>query len=191
MTFTSPNFDLLYASIRQYGRFNEDDRALLGAKVQMKEIFAGDYMLSHGQVCNEIYFILRGSMKLAYSDADQDRTTILNLFAPGDWALDKTSFVSQIPAKSQLQVCTDGLVFTLHIHDLHELVALSQTFLTLGKILYSSKHSVVELNPLQRYQYLLDTHPDYFQCFSLKDIASFLQMTPETLSRVRKKLKAK
>jgi len=44
------------------------------------------------------------------------------------------------------------------------------------------------MTPLQKYQYILDHRPDLIQQFPLKIIASYLKITPETLSRVRDKL---
>lgn len=41
-------------------------------------------------------------------------------------------------------------------------------------------------SPLQRYEELVSRHPDIFSHFSLKDIASFLNITPIHLSRIRK-----
>lgn len=41
---------------------------------------------------------------------------------------------------------------------------------------------------LRRYNHLISTHPDLFNLFSLKDIASFLNITPTHLSRLRRKI---
>lgn len=43
-------------------------------------------------------------------------------------------------------------------------------------------------SPERRYSNLIDNHPDLFELFSLKDIASFLNVTPTYLSRIRKTL---
>jgi hypothetical protein len=44
------------------------------------------------------------------------------------------------------------------------------------------------MTPLEKYQFVLQTRPQLVQVFPLKMIASYLKVTPETLSRVREKL---
>ena len=71
-------------------------------------------------------------------------------------------------------------------------MAQSPVFFQLGKLL---DHGVAALQwkdqlerPDDRYRYLLEHQPEVLQAFPLKHIASFLRMTPETLSRVRQRM---
>lgn len=45
----------------------------------------------------------------------------------------------------------------------------------------------ISKTPLERYTYLIDNNPEIFNLFSLKDIASYLNITPTHLSRLRRK----
>jgi hypothetical protein len=65
-------------------------------------------------------------------------------------------------------------------------------FLQLGKILNEPQRPALydfTNSPEEKYKHLLDNTPQYLQIFPLKQVASYLKMTPETLSRVRRKIK--
>ena len=87
---------------------------------------------------------------------------------------------------------TDGQVFGLNVQDFHQLVKTSDSFFRLGRIFEQAiqnqdfQHN--RLSPEQKYEQLLLTKPELLQHFPLKHIASYLGMTPETLSRIRKKI---
>ena len=72
---------------------------------------------------------------------------------------------------------------------IHELIARSPVFLQLGKILEGAASRIHYLDnsmsPYERYNDLIKNRPLVQQMFTLKLIASYLNMTPETLSRVR------
>jgi hypothetical protein len=83
-------------------------------------------------------------------------------------------------------------VFGLSVWDFHELVKVSDMFFRMGRILEQAiqntdfQHN--RLSPEEKYELLLASKPELLQQFPLKHIASFLGMTPETLSRIRKKI---
>lgn len=117
--------------------------------------------------------------------------SILDLHVENDWVLNHKSFVSQSPSESAIIAFTESEVLEISIASIHYLIGLSQAFLQLNRIieqatsrLYFFDHS---LTPLQKYQYLFENKPQLLQKFPLKFIASFLKITPETLSRVREK----
>ena len=65
----------------------------------------------------------------------------------------------------------------------------SQAFLQFGKILNQTKYRTSlydsSLNPSDKYKFISNTKPELMRAFPLKIIASYLKITPETLSRVR------
>lgn len=71
----------------------------------------------------------------------------------------------------------------------HRLIGQSQSFLQMGKILEESTSRIdfFDNNNTQdeKYQYVLENKPELIQSFPQKLIASYLKITPETLSRVR------
>jgi CRP-like cAMP-binding protein len=102
------------------------------------------------------------------------------------------SFLTQQPSQHIIQATAGSEVLGLHAQDFHELAKVSDIFFRLGRIFEQAiqnqdfQHN--RLTPEQKYELLLATKPEVLQYFPLKHIASYLCMTPETLSRVRKKI---
>lgn len=144
-------------------------------------------LLKEGQVCSFITFLTSGT---AYQSKNIDgEEVILELYTPGDILLNHPSFMHQKPSSEEIKAFTDCEVSVLSIENLHQLIATSQVFLQLAKVLEPSpiQKAIFEriLTPYEKYQLLLELKPSLIQSFPLKMIASFLKITPETLSRVR------
>ena len=179
-------------SIQQIGRFSEQNIADFTDKLQLKTLPKDAFLLQKGQICNAAYFVKTGSLRQYNLNEDNEPLT-LNLFTENDWVLDFDSFMHQKPSNNAIQAFEDTTVFELSIQAIHELIAVSQAFLLLGKLLEIGARDTAfdTLTPDEKYQYLLMKKPQIVQKFPLKYIASYLRMTPETLSRVRKKMNGK
>jgi len=77
----------------------------------------------------------------------------------------------------------------LSIHSIHALVAKSQVFLQLGKLLDLATERThffdTSASPAEKYKYLQQNRSKLLQKFPQKMIASYLKIAPETLSRIR------
>lgn len=100
--------------------------------------------------------------------------------------------MSQKPSESFVQAYAESEILELTVQSLHGLIAESPAFLQMGRILEQATARVHffdnDLTPIQKYEHLLNNRPQLLQKFPLKIIASYLKITPETLSRVREKL---
>jgi hypothetical protein len=106
-----------------------------------------------------------------------------------EWVLNHRSFVTQQPADSSISSFTGGIILELSIQSIHYLIGHSLSFLQLNKIMDNAVSRIVlfdnALAPKEKYLYVLNNRPQLIQEFPLKMIASYLKITPETLSRVR------
>ncbi len=156
-------------------------------RVNEKRVSKGVVLLSEGEVCRDLSFLLKGSFKQYHRNKELDEV-IVNLFVEGDWVLNHQSFTSQKPSTHKIEAFEDSEILTINIHQLHELIGLYPSFFVLGKMLEASNPYDLK-TPEEKYIHLLETRPDFIQKFPLKYIASYLRMTPETLSRVRNKIR--
>jgi CRP-like cAMP-binding protein len=99
------------------------------------------------------------------------------------------SLTEQNPSQNSIIAFSNSEVLVLTLHGFHYLCSQSQSFLQFGKILNQTKYRASlydnALNPVEKYDYINKIRPELSKNFPLKLIASYLKITPETLSRVR------
>ncbi len=184
-------FDEILKSIRQFGKFSEQEQKFFTDKLKIKTFKKGELLLQTGQVCKSIYFIRKGAFR-HYAFINDKTELTLNLFTEDDWVFDQQSFTSQKPSENFIQAFEESKVLELDVLSLHKLVEQSKSFFVLGKLLKAeSDASILNKNivsPEKKYNYILTEKPLLLNRFPLKYIASYLRITPETLSRIRKKV---
>ena len=184
-------FDKVLQSIRKLGSFSEEELSIFTGMLKPNDVPKDSFLLRQGKVCQSFYFINQGSLRQFFITGDSVELT-LNLFTENDWAFDHQSFTSQKPSANSIQAFEDTEIFELDIHAFHGLILKSQSFFKIGKLLEAgllNDHLYNSItSPEDKYLGLLEKKPLWIQKFPLKYIASYLRMTPETLSRVRRKI---
>lgn len=177
--------------LSKIGCFSEDEIQLLENRIIQKQIKKGEVLLNQGEICKSVHFIVKGAF-LQYNFRDEIEQNIIDLHLESEWVLNQQSFVKQKPSENIIEAYTESIVFEINIHTLHHLIGLSPAFFQLSKVLeptHSRTHFFDNsFTPLQKYHYLLENRREIVQVFPLKIIASYLKITPETLSRVREKI---
>lgn len=171
------------------GRYNEEEIRLFQEAIQYRDIKSGEIICQPGEIARAVYFNIKGAF-YQYIPADDSNENIIELYTEAEWFLNHNSFIAQKPADSCIKAYTDGSLIELSIHNLHWLISKSTAFLQLAKIFEQPRIIYFDnkLSPAEKYQYVLEHRPALIQLFPLKMIASYLKITPETLSRVRDQL---
>lgn len=172
------------------GRFSPADAALFDRTVTRQTWVKGDYLLREGAVCRSAHHLLSGSV-CQYREGDGEQQ-VIDLHTAHEWCFNHASFVEQRPSTTNLEVYAEATAISLSVEQLHALIAQSPAFFQLGRILQQGVARLYffdnDLTPNEKYEYILTQRPHLLQAFPLKIIASYLKITPETLSRVREKL---
>lgn len=127
--------------------------------------------------------------------AKEEKDICINLTYENAFFTDYSSFLSQQPTAIQAQALEDCLFYSIEYRQLNYLYGKSMQGMSIGKIfaeqayLRKQQEQILLLTqtPLERYRNLLHQRPDIFQRTPLKIVASYLGLTPESLSRIRKK----
>lgn len=183
-------FSRLLKSIQSFGILSSEDQKQITDRVEVRELKRGDFLLKQGDRCQSIYFVNSGSLR-HFKDIDGYSELTINLFVEGNWVIDHHSFVGQRPSENYIQAFENSTILELSMHALHDLIGKSPSFFMMGKVLENAEPTKEESikSPEEKYRSLLNESPEIIQRFPLKHIASYLGMTPETLSRVRSKIK--
>lgn len=184
-------FEPVRQSIRSFGNFSDERLAQLTACLRPYTIEKGSRLIRESQICQTFYFVNVGAFR-QYQVLDDGTETIVNLFVENDWIFEYKSLITQTPAVTNTEATEDSEALALSLLDFHELVKASDEFFRIGKIFeygnIGQDFRDNRISPEAKYKLLLASKPSIIQRFPLKIVASYLGMTPETLSRVRRKI---
>jgi CRP-like cAMP-binding protein len=185
------SFDLVAQSILNFGKFSVQELSAITNRLAAINVKKNTCVVSEGHICQEFYFINHGNFR-HYEILENGTEATLNLYTEGDWMLEYKSMMTQAPSQAFIQATTDSEVFKLGAWDFHELVKTSDSFFRVGRIfeqaIQNQDYQNTRMTPEEKYALLLVSKPQIIQRFPLKYIASYLGISPETLSRVRRKL---
>ncbi len=160
----------------------------------IKAFKKGTVLLKEGQLSTDTYFILEGCIReFVVTDGDE-RTT--NFFTEDQWVISLNNFGQQNPTAHNLVCAEDTTVSVGNEKSAREMFrqfprfetisrAVMETFLTEQKKLLTS---FLTESPEQRYLTLLKSRSDLLQRMPQYQIASYIGIKPESLSRIRKRV---
>lgn len=182
---------MLASLLKQVPYFSEEDIAafvpLWSKKITVNR---GDFLVREGQVEQHLYFVLSGALWLYYPTQEED--ICVGFSYPNTLVTAFPSFVSQTPSTYCIQALRKSELLAITKSDFEQVLEKRPVFakfwrMELEKALVGKMEREIDLqllNPEQRLQRLLSRSPHIFQLVPKKYIASYLRMTPETLSRI-------
>lgn len=183
---------LLYY-FNKWSEINEEDEATIMSAFEPATIKKRKDLLVPGQVCNYLYFITKGCLRSFYIDS-KGVEHIYQIRMDNSWISDLESFFSQSPSKYNIEALEDSHFFRI-AHErferlLMEIPRLERYFRILFQKAYINAlnrlNATMWETAMDRYNEMLKEHPEVFQRVPLVHIASYLGVTPESLSRIRK-----
>jgi len=166
-------------------------------KIKVREFEKSEIIKDYHGVEKYLNIIIKGSAGLFVWDSKRD--ICINLLYENSFISDYMSFLNQQPSVIKSEALEDLTLWSISHSDLNELYQRSETGLRIGKaiseMLYVRKQqeqiNLLTLSPQERYLKLIEGRPEIFQRTPLKIIASYLGLTAESLSRIRKRVMEK
>lgn len=177
------------------GGLSEDEFARIKPFIQIKKVSKNDYLLQQGDICSHSFFVEEGVLRL-YDLSEDGKENILQ-FATEKWIVtDRGSVYFQQPSTYYIDAIEDTVVVMLDDAFVNEVVKVNIGFRKQNEILLQNhirhlyKRISLLLGASARVRYLefVNMYPDIMLRVPQWMIASYLGITPESLSRVRKAL---
>lgn len=183
---------LLYY-FKKWADITEADEAIILSAFEPVSIKKKKDLLVAGQSCHYLYFITQGCLRSFYIDS-KGAEHIYQIRMDNNWISDLESFFSQHPSKYNIETLEDSTLLRISHERMEQLLIEIPRLERYFRILFQKAY-VNALNRLKstmwetamdRYNDMLKEHPEVFQRVPLVYIASYLGITPESLSRIRK-----
>lgn len=153
-----------------------------------------DLILRSGDICQYQTYVIKGCLRIFYTD--NTGTEHVVKFAIEDWwAFDLQSFVTQTPAFYSIQALEDTDVFQISVANHNRLYEKIPKFEKFGRVMFQNSYILLQNRMTQnlfetageRYRHFSEKYPGLELRIPQKEIASYLGITPEFLSMLRKK----
>jgi len=184
------------AYIEQISELSDQDWKLFSSKLVRREFSKKVDLLAVGQVDNYISFIEEGVVRLLIPKEEEDKEITFGFSFAGEFISGYDSFLTREPSLYQIEPLANCVLWSISYKDLQEVYVKTKIGNLIGRLtserLYLIKsarmQSLLNQSAEERYLNLLTDRPHLLNEIPLKYIASYIGVTPQALSRVRKRL---
>ncbi|MGB4844460.1 MAG: Crp/Fnr family transcriptional regulator [Ferruginibacter sp.] len=189
------NFNLLLSNISKHISLTSEETDFFTSLIQLKSLAKGEFLLREGDVCKYETFVTKGCLKNYVVD-ENGFEHVLDFLIEEWWANDLYSLFTQTASKSNIKAIENSEVLQISKPDLEILYQKIPKFERFFRILFQNAYITqreqinltISATAEERYLLFIQKKPYSVKRFSQKDIASYLGVTPQFLSALKKKL---
>ncbi len=175
---------------------NDSDWKFFISRLKLRKVKKRTKLLEVGEVENYISFIDKGVVRFFIPKEDKEKETTFGFCFSDEFVSAYDSFLTQSPSLYELETLTDVEMWSMSYEDLQEVYRKTSIGNALGRLsserlyLIKSKREQSLLNETaeERYLKLFDERPKLIKEIPLKYIASYIGVTAQALSRIRKRI---
>ena len=189
------NTDLLLQSIAKYISFTEEETNIYLSILKSRKIKKRQYLLQEGDINRYTTFVVTGCLRSFV--VDKNGTEHVFQFATeGWWMADMASLNTQTPSIMNVDALEDSEILMISKEDMDDFYIKVPKYEHFSRIILENAFVAHQTRIMQnicftateRYQYFCDKYPYLVQRVPQIQIASYLGITPEFLSKLRKQL---
>lgn len=166
----------------------------ISSKIHIKNYKTGDLLLREGMISKVSYFNLQGCVRLYYSIDGEEKTTFF--YTENQFITSIRSFITNAPANHYLECIEDCTLALIPYKAERELLSNFPKLETFARINLEQElanyqemlSAYIISSPEQRYLNLLQNNPSLLQRVPLYQLASYIGVKAESLSRIRKRI---
>ncbi|WP_143961228.1 Crp/Fnr family transcriptional regulator [Litoribacter populi] len=187
--------DKLIKYFKNFFPLNEKERNELSTRFIERKVKRRALILQQGEVCRHFTFIVKGCLKM-YAVDKSGKEHNLQFGAENDWITDLSSFYSEKPSSVYIETMEPSVMLQIKHPDLLHLYTNYHKFDRNFRIIIEQKYIELQNRVLQnisstaneRYLSFLEHYPNLSNRLPNTQVASYLGITPEFLSKIRKDL---
>jgi CRP-like cAMP-binding protein len=185
-------FEQLYESIHEHVTLTDQEWGRCKNNFYPRQMLKRQFLLQQGDVCGQIAFVEKGALYSYAIDYNGSKRVVRFAFE-GWWIANMQSFFTKTPSMLNIEVLENCklLIINKQNHEklLHELPAYERYHRIILQNAYIALHERIEnslgLSAEEKYERFIKHKPELLNRVPQNLVASYLGMTPETLSRVR------
>ncbi|HQS24131.1 MAG: Crp/Fnr family transcriptional regulator [Chitinophagaceae bacterium] len=188
-------FEVFFSQVKDKVLLSEAEQKLVKTFFSPKKIRKKQYLLQEGNICRHLAFVEKGLLR-SYNVDEKGIEHMIHFAWEGWWMADMLSFLSNEPSTYHIDAIEEAELLLISQTDFEEMLLKVPVMERYFRILFQnniiSKErrliSSISNSAEEKYIHLTATNPELIKRIPQQLVASYLGITPETLSRIKKKL---
>ena len=188
-------YDLYFEQFNKKVALTQEEVAIIKGHLSVKKLRKKQYLLQEGDVCKTIAFVEKGALR-CYTVDDNGVEHIVQFAIEGWFISDLYSFLTGEPSTYNIDAIEDAELVIINKTAQEHLLSQCPKYETFTRELITGAYvalqkrlnSIISFNLEERYEAFIKQYPLIAQRVPQHMIASYMGLTPETLSRVRRRI---
>jgi len=185
----------LTENINEIARLTQDEISAIEKAYNTVEISKGQLWIEQGKVCDQVAFVVSGKLRNFYFDEAGNEVTCY-FVTPNNFVSAFSSFLTNAPTHENISTLEDTVLRTISKKEMETLSDLIPKLQIFRRVIVENLFIIMEKRIMmlqsqsahERYEKMIKENPEILLSVPLQYTASFLGITPQHLSRLRKEL---
>ncbi len=185
-------FERLKESLYEHVELTDEEWELCKNSFRPKRMLKRQFLLQEGDICRDLTFVEKGAL-YSYSMDSKGNQHVIRFAFDGWWMANLESFFTNTPTRLNIEVLENSELLVLDKNNHEKLLEEIPSYERYHRIIIQNAYVALQqrvenalgLTAEEKYARLIEQSPEFLNRVPLNLVASYLGVSPETLSRVR------